>query len=161
MIIFLFIENFIKNRCVQQISICTGQVFEDTGLSTKALSDHKARLSALKGSMCIETTFFREERGLLETPHLWKADAVDVKACRPNAFLTLSRYNRGHRKSALAVTGMSESVVKCRLTQYLHCLHASTQPGVDLRHVPVHAWEKNSSIPKSHATVSSSDVDWR
>lgn len=95
--------------------MCTGYVFKDTGLSKKPLSDHKGRVSALKGSMCIETTFFREERRLLETPHLWKADPVDVKGCGPNTFLTLSHYNRGHRKSPLAVTCMSESVVKCRL----------------------------------------------
>lgn len=88
------------------------RVFEDTALSKKPLPDHKARFSALKGSMCIETTFFREERGLLETLHLWKADPVDEKACGPNAFLTLSHWNRGHRKSPLAVTCISKAFVK-------------------------------------------------
>jgi len=66
--------------------------------------------------MCIENTFFREETGLLQTPDLWMDDPVDVKACRPNTFLTLSHCNREHRKSPLAVTCISESFVNCRLT---------------------------------------------
>lgn len=73
------------------------------GLSKAHVSDHKARFSALKGRMCTETMFFREERGLPEAPHLWKGDSVDAEACTSNTVLTLSRCNGGHRKSLAVI----------------------------------------------------------